>query len=418
MRPVAALLCALPAFAGCTATATNPEPALHSFRKIVLSETFYAEGATYGDLNRDGVMDIVAGPYWYAGPEFTERHEYYPPKPFDPEGYSDNFFAHVYDFDDDGWNDIFIIGFPGEEASWYRNPGEAGEGHWERHLVFQGVDNESPAWLDLTGDGRPEIVCIHGSRYGYVEPDWSDPTRPWTFRPISEDGGWQKFTHGLGVGDVNGDGRLDVLDKDGWWEQPATLQEGQTWTRHAADFAEQGGAQMYVYDLDGDGDNDVVTSLHAHGYGLAWFEQVGDAGGTRFVRHEIMGDEPSDNPYGVRFAQLHAVELVDMDGDGLLDIVTGKRHWAHGSTGDVDADAPPVIYWFRTVRDGNGGVEFVPYLIDDDSGVGVQVVVGDVNADELPDVVIANKRMTAVLLHEVQYVDSAAWEAAQPQPTR
>lgn len=402
---------------GCATTPPAAEYTLSTFRKVVLSETFYAEGASFGDIDRDGVMDVVAGPFWYEGPDFQTKHEYYTAKAFDPEQYSDNFFAHVYDFDDDGWPDILIIGFPGEDASWYRNPGAAASGAaWTRHVVFDGVDNESPAWTDLTGDGRPEIIAIHGGRYGFVEPDWSNPTQRWRFRAISTNEGWQKFTHGLGVGDVNGDGRMDLLEKDGWWEQPPSLAGDPVWTRHEADFGE-GGAQMHTYDVDGDGDNDVITSLVAHGYGLAWFEQVQEGEDVRFVQHVIMDDEPSDNPYGIRFSQLHAVELADMDGDGVLDIVTGKRHWAHGSTGDVDANAPPVLYWFRTVRGSDGsGIRFVPHLIDDDSGVGVQLVVGDVDGDALPDLVIGNKRMTAVLLHERREVDAARWEAAQPQP--
>jgi hypothetical protein len=215
---------------------------------------------------------------------------------------------------------------------------------------------------------------------------------------------------------VNGDGRADLLEKDGWWEQPASLAANPIWTKHDADFGE-GGAQMHTYDVDGDGDNDVVTSLVAHGYGLAWFEQVGSGGQVSFVQHLIMGAEPEDNRYGVKFSQLHAVEVVDMDGDGVEDIVTGKRHWAHGSTGDVDANAPPVAYWFRTVRDAAGGeVDFVPHLIDDDSGVGVQLVAGDLNDDGLPDLVVGNKRMTAVLLQERRSVDAAGWADAQPRP--
>ena len=412
LPPLAVLL----TLGACASAPRDGERTLSTFRKVVLSETFHAEGASFGDIDRDGVMDVVAGPYWYEGPEYRTRHAYYAPKEFDPENYSDNFFAHVHDLDDDGWQDILIIGFPGEEASWYRNPGAAGAGEmWARHVVFQGVDNESPAWTDLTGDGRPEIVAINGGRYGFIEPDRADPTSPWRFRPISSNEGWQKFTHGLGVGDVNGDGRLDLLEKDGWWEQPASLAGDPVWRRHEADFGD-GGAQMHAYDVDGDGDNDVITSLVAHGYGLAWFEQIRDGGQARFVRHLIMDDEPSDNAYGVRFSQLHAVELADIDGDGVEDIVTGKRHWAHGSTGDVDANAPPVVYWFRTVREADGGVDFVPHLIDDDSGVGVQLVVGDVNGDDLPDLVIGNKRMTAVLLHERRRVDAATWEAAQPRP--
>jgi hypothetical protein len=388
---------------------------LHFFRKVTLSNEFYAEGATFGDLDRDGVMDVIAGPFWYEGPDYRTRHEYYAAKPFDPQNYSDNFFAYVHDFDSDGWSDILIIGFPGKDASWYENPG-ASRGGWQRHVVFEGVDNESPTWTDLTGDGRPEIVCIAGGRYGYVEPDWKDPARPWSFRPITPDGGWTQFTHGLGVGDVNGDGRKDVLAKDGWWEQPASLGTGQPWQKHAAEFGE-GGAQMYAFDVDGDGDSDVVTSLKAHGYGLAWFEQVREDGRSGFVRHVVMNERPEENRYGIAVSQLHALELVDMDGDGVQDIVTGKRFWAHGSQGDPEPNAPAVIYWFRADRGGGSGrVDLVPHLVDDDSGVGVQLVAGDVNGDGLPDLVTSNKKGTAVLIHERRKVDRREYEAAQPRP--
>lgn len=387
---------------------------LHSFRKIMLSDQFFAEGATFGDLNRDGHTDVVAGPFWYAGPDFRTRHEYYPAKPFDPEKYSDNFFAHVYDFNRDGWSDILIIGFPGEDASWYENPRGKG-GLWKHHVVLEGVGNESPAWKDVTGDGRPEIVCVRDGYYGYAEVDWAAPTRVWTFHRISPKGPWQKFTHGLGVGDVNGDGRPDILEKDGWWEQPASLEGGPVWTKHAVDFG-KGGAQMYAYDLDGDGNNDVITSLQAHEYGLAWFEQVRTNGRVDFVRHVIMNETPAENRYGVTFSQLHAIDLVDMDRDGIKDIVTGKRYWAHGSHGDPEPNAPAVLYWFKTVRlDSKKGVDFLPYLIDDNSGVGVHVVAGDINGDGFPDVVSSNKKGTAVLLHERRSVDKKTWQAAQPR---
>jgi len=389
---------------------------LLTFDKIALSDTFYAEGANFGDLNQDGVMDLIAGPYWYEGPDFAKRHEYYTPAPFDPAGYSDNFFAHAYDFNKDGWQDIFIIGFPGQQATWYENPGST-QGPWEPHVVFEAVDNESPAWADLTGDGLPEIICISNSRYGYVEPDWNAPARSWTFHPLSADGGWQRFTHGLGVGDVNGDGRMDVMDKDGWWEHPASLAGDPVWVRHDVAFADRGGSQMYAYDVDGDGDNDVITGLRAHDYGLAWFEHVEQDGRTDFVRHLIMNERPEENRYGIVFAELHAIDLVDMDGDGVKDIVTGKRWWSHGAEGDPDVNPRAWLYWFKTVRNADGGgVDFIPYLIDDDTGVGVQVVAGDINGDALPDVVVSNKKGTFVLLQDRQKVTKAEWQAAQPKP--
>ena len=399
---------------GSSLAVTGDDYELISFQKTALSDLFYAEGATFGDLNGDGAMDLIAGPFWYEGPTFEQVHEFYEPKPFDPTGYSDNFFAHVYDFNEDGRMDILIIGFPGQTATWYANPGPT-SGHWPAHVVFDTVDNESPAWTDLTGDGRPEIVCIAQGRYGYAEPDWSDPAQPWTFHPITPDEGWQRFTHGLGVGDVNGDGRMDVLERNGWWQQPASLDGDPVWTRHATPFADYGGSQMYAYDVDGDGDNDVITSLKAHHHGLAWYEHVMQDGKIGFVPHMIMNEQPKENRYGLVFGELHAIDLIDIDGDGLKDIVTGKRWWSHGAEGDPDENSKAYLYWFRLVRSADG-VDFVPHLIDDDTGVGVQVVAGDINGDQHPDVVVSNKKGTAVLLQQRQKVSEAEWRKAQPQP--
>jgi hypothetical protein len=118
----------------------------------------------------------------------------------------------------------------------------------------------------------------------------------------------------------------------------------------------------------------------------------------------------------VHFSQLHAVALVDMDGDGIKDIVTGKRFWAHGPQGDVEPNAPALLYWFKVVRGADRSVDFVPYLIDSDSGVGTQVVVGDLNGDKLPDVVVGNKKGAFVFLHQVKKVGKEEWLRAQPKP--
>ena len=383
---------------------------LVEWRTRQLNARFYSEGATVGDFNRDGEPDVASGPFWYAGPTFTESHAFYAQDAIDPHGYSNNFFAFTDDFNNDGWDDILVYGFPGKDASWFENP-QGVERFWPRHRVLDAVENESPAYIDLNGDGRRDVVCSSGGYFGFAEIDAAAPELPWTFRRISDNSAGGRFTHGMGVGDVNQDGRLDLLEKNGWWEQPESLAGDPVWKKHPFAFgAGHGPAQMFAYDVDGDDDNDVVCSLNAHGFGLAWYEQLAaDDGGISFERHGIMGAKPNENAYGVAFSQLHAVELVDIDGDGLKDILTGKRYWAHGPQGDAQPSDPAVLYWFRLERSA-AGVRFVPHLIDDDSGVGTEVDYADLNKDGMVDVIVGNKKGTFVHLQERRGVPSSVGE--------
>ena len=395
-------------------TASAEDYVLRTFKKIKLTDKFYSEGMYFGDFNHDGKTDVTGGSLWYAGPDFKTASEFRPVKAFDPNGYSSAFFSFAADFNGDGWDDPLVVGFPGEAAHWYENPkGEPGP--WKQHLAFAIVDNESPQFLDITGDGKPELICHTDGYLGYAEPNWKDPTKPWSFRQVSAKGGWGKYQHGMGIGDVNGDGRLDFLLREGWWEQPTADKTGEVWTHHKVDFG-GGGAQMHVYDVDGDRDNDVITSLQAHGYGLSWFENVkNEAGEITFKHHQITGSKPEDNKYGVKFSQLHAVDLVDVDGDGLKDIVTGKRYWAHGPGGDAEPAAPAVLYWFKLVR-AKDGVDFIPFEIDNDSGVGTQVIATDVTNDGKVDVIVGNKKGHFVFVQETRVVSKEEWEKAQPKP--
>jgi hypothetical protein len=361
-----------------------------------LTAIFYGEGANFGDFNKDGKIDVVSGPFIYDGPEFTMKHPYTKVVVSDPLAYSRSFFAFSGDLNRDGWTDIIIIGFPGEAALWYENP-QGKDGEWTSHVILDKVDNESPTIL-FSNDSAT-LLCMSGGQIGYATPDKSDPAKPWTWHPISpQDKDYQRFTHGIGSGDVNGDGHLDILEKNGWWEAPASLEGDPMWKKHEFAFAPgTGSSQMYAYDVDGDGDNDVITALNAHGYGLAWYENVKEGDNITFKQHLVLSDKGDEKLDGVQFSQLHAVDLVDIDGDGLKDLVTGKRWWAHGPKGDQDPNGAAVLYWFKLKRE-NGKATYEPHQIDDSSGIGTQIVAADANGDGTPDVIVSNKRGTILFL--------------------
>lgn len=399
-----------------TGVVRSEEHAVHTFNRQELTDVYYSEGAAAGDIDGDGREDIVYGPHWYAGPDFKTAREIYPAKPQPTDGYTDHFFAWIYDFDRDGDGDVFTVGFPGTPAYVYENPGKGGYDElWKEHQVFDWVSNESPWLTDIVGDDRPELVCTREGKFGYATIGSDEPLGTWTFHPVSEKIATERFGHGLGVGDVDGDGRRDIIFAEGWLEQPDDLGSGKLWELHRVAFTNAyGGAEMHAYDVDGDGDNDIVTSLAAHDFGLAWYEQRAEDGERTFVEHIIMGARPDENRYGLVFSEPHSVAFADIDGDGLKDIVTGKTYWSHHRQSPL-WDAGAVVYWFRLVR-GENGVDWVPYLADGDAGIGRQIVVHDVNKDGLPDIVTGGMKGGNVLIHQRESVDQERWSALQPKP--
>ncbi len=395
----AALLAAFPATPSLGADAPV-------FEKKILTDKYYCDGIETGDFNRDGKPDIVAGPFWYEGPDFEKKHEFRPALEFPTRpSPTDSMFSYVHDFNGDGWPDILVLGRVHlHPATWYANP-RGKPGHWAKHYAFERVRGESPPFLDVDGDGHPELVAHWNDQWGLIQPDSAAPEKPWRFKPITAKGQWNQFHHGTGIGDVNGDQRLDLILNEGWWEQPA---DGNAlWKAHPFVFSKiKGGAQIFTSDVNGDGLADVITALDAHGWGLAWFEQKRSDAGITFLEHRLMGDREEEAKFGVCFSQPHALAMADFDGDGLKDILVGKRMWAHPPPKDIEPDAPPVLYWFQCARDGKGGATFVPRFIDDRSGVGVQVTAADLQGDGRPDILTVSKLGTFVFINRGDPVKS------------
>jgi hypothetical protein len=327
-----------------------------------------AEPAAFADINRDGKLDIVAGEFWYQAPAWTAHR--FREIPF-VNNYVDDFSDLVADYDGDGALDVVSVGWFSKNVSFWKNPGR-GQGTWAKTDIETRFNVEFAFLIDADSDGKVlEILPQFGGKNSPVA--WYEyKGGAWKAHVISPEG----HGHGIGAGDINGDKRIDILTPKGWFEAPADPRAGQ-WVFHPEfELADTG--FMHVMDVNGDGKPDVVTTL-AHNYGIFWLE---NAGAGKWVKRMI------DDSW----SQAHALVLADLNADGRLDLLTGKRYMAHNGK-DPGEREPLGVYWYENSKDDKGAPVFVRHIIDYSTraGGGMQISVADYDGDKRLDFVAGGK---------------------------
>lgn len=328
-----------------------------------------AETAAIADINKDGKGDIVSGDYWYENPTWS-KHQF---RELSFENnYIDAFSDLAIDVDGDGEVDIVSATYFDKKLSWYRNPGKSG-GLWKETIIDTAGSCEFAFLVDLNNDGKAEEILVqYGGTVGTI---WYGLYHGKFIKHIASPIG---YGHGIGAGDVNGDGRTDILTPQGWLEAPIDPHK-ENWILHRVFPAEVKTVSfMHVLDINGDGRADILTG-NAHNYGFYWLEQKLD--GT-FEQHMI--DDSWSQP--------HAITMTDLNKDGVPDFLTGKRYMAHNGK-DPGEREPLGVYWFEFIKLASGKIQWTKHVIDYSSraGGGMQVAVGDFDGDGCLDFVTPGK---------------------------
>ncbi len=330
----------------------------------------HSEGVSVLDMNADGAPDILSGAYWYEAPDWT-RHRY---REVGVEGeFVVNCGEFTVDVDHDGDLDIVGAGWQEDGVFWFENPGQSDsaqeEQMWEKRLITPSLHTEGLWRADLTGDGVDEILAVHytASEVFYIDVSGPQPKKV-------KVGGEEGDEHGVGAGDIDGDGKVDVVTVKGWYRQETPTE----WEWNPDFELGDVGFGIQVYDVNADGRNDLIFG-RGHSYGLFWMEQTEENGERGWKQHLIDGT----------YSQLHNLRLVDLTGDGQPELLTGKRYRGHN--GDDPGGYDPIAVFYYTLNRETATFTRYPIAYNSTAGVGTQFVIEDMDGDGDPDIVVGGK---------------------------
>jgi hypothetical protein len=375
-----------PVLAWMSTVPSQPDP---TFRVRDL-DTTQSETTAVADLNNDGRADIISAENWYEAPAWT-RH---PLRTINrASGYVDDFSDLPVDVDGDKYVDIVQIGYFARRLEWLRNPGAAG-GAWAVNEIDAVGPTEFAFLVDLNNDGRPLELLPQFTRAANLPAAWYEIQQGrWIKHVISQP---RFFGHGIGAGDMNGDGRQDVITPAGWLEAPSNVRAAGEWTLHETNWSQLGTTcaadpgtaprpptpseygYMYVRDMNGDKRPDVLTTM-GHSCGVLWLEEGAAGAWTRHVIDDA-------------WSAAHASTLADMNGDGRVDLVTGKRAQIHSDAAGSERDRLG-MYWYDLAMTPGSAPASARHVIDEGGkmGGGLQIVATDIDGDGDLDVVSAGK---------------------------